>query len=211
MVMTGSMQNSTPAVVCRNSNVSNDVVMYDKDFSSAIYKQWNTPRNQWGIWPEVQGSYVGSPVLVSSADDWIDFFGIFKTSRALNHISWNKSSNCTIPYSLEGAWSSAPSVTVTTSSRLDVFALSINGTVNLRALLESTWSPGWSDLGIPAKSAPLATLINTQPSQIMLQVLGGKGDVLSSEWAVTDDGGLKNVVPIKGIGGSLSSSGMAVE
>lgn len=202
---------STPAVVCRNSSVSNDVVIYDKDLSSALHKQWNTTRNRWGPWQDLKGSYAGDPVLVSPSDDRIDFFGISNTGRALTHISRNGTSNNTSPYMLQGALTSVPSVAVTSSSRLDVFALSINGTINHRALLGSTWSPGWSDLGISAASAPLATLLDTQPPRILLQVLGSGADVLNSEWEVTDNGRLKNVVPIKSIGGSLSSSWMVTD
>ena len=201
---------STPAVVCRNSSTSNDVIIYDKDLGSALLKQWNTTHNQWGPWQALNGSYTGDPVLVSPSDDRIDFFGISQTSKALTHISWNITSGYTTPYNLEGVWTSVPSVTVTTSSRLDVFVRGINGTVNHRALLGSTWSHSWSDLGISATSAPLATLLDTQSPQIMLQVLGSGGDILSSEWEVIDDPGLKNIVPNTRIGSSLGSSWMAV-
>ncbi|CAI4214580.1 unnamed protein product [Parascedosporium putredinis] len=151
---------STPAVVCRNTSVSNDVVLYDKDFNSALHKQWNTSRHLWEPWQDLGGSYAGDPVLVSPSADRIDFFGISRTSKALTHVSWNKSSTYTSLYELEGAWASVPSVTATTTSRLDVFALSIND--------------------ILGTSAPLATLLDTQPQRIIVQVLGGEGDVLSS-------------------------------
>lgn len=202
---------SAPAVVCRNSTTTNDVVIYDKDLSSALHKQWNSTRNRWGPWQALNGSYVGDPVLVSPKDDRIDFFGISKSSKSLIHIPWTLSSGYTSPHDLKGSWKSVPSVAVTASRRLDVFVLSKNGTVNHRALLGSTWSSGWSDLGISATSAPLATRLDTTPPRIMLQVIGTGGVVLSSEWEATDDGGLKNVVPSMQIGDGLSDDWMAVD
>ncbi|KAH6646766.1 hypothetical protein BKA67DRAFT_650005 [Truncatella angustata] len=201
---------SMPAVVCRNSSTSNDVVIYDKEFGLGLHRQWNTTRNRWGAWGDLGGPYAGDPVLVSPSNDRVDFFGIEKTGRALVHRFWNESSGYSNPYDLGGAWASIPSVAVTGSSRLDVFALSVNGTVQHRALIGSTWSPDWSDLGVSATSAPLATLLKAQSPQIMLQVLGSEGDVLSSDWEVTDAGGLNCIVPLESIGGNLSSSTMTV-
>ncbi|KFA69671.1 hypothetical protein S40285_08666 [Stachybotrys chlorohalonatus IBT 40285] len=208
-VATGSC--GAPAVVCRNSTTTNDVVIYDKDLSSPLHKQWNTTRHRWGPWQALDGTYVGDPVLVTPTDDRVDFFGISESNQSLIHISWTLNSGYAGPYDLEGSWQSVPSVAVTASHRLDVFILSKNGTVNHRALLGSTWNSGWSDLGISATSAPLATRLNTTPPVIMLQVIGTGGIVLSSEWEAIDDGGLMNVVPTMQIGDGLSNDWMIMD
>lgn len=166
---------SIPAVVCRNSSITNDVVIYDKDFSLALHKQWNGPINSWNPWQELGGPYTGDPVVVSPSNDRVDFFGISSTSRALTYIPWTESSIYSSAFNLEGTWSSSPSVVVTESSRLDVFVLSSNSTVRHRALLGSTWGPGWFDLDISSTSAPLATLLDTRPPQIILLVMGRGG------------------------------------
>lgn len=197
---------SIPAVVCRNSSVTNDVLFYDKDFGSALHKQWSVPANAWNPWNDLGGSYIGDPVVVSPSDDRLDFFGVASTTRALHHISWTENSSYSSPDDLGGGWNSVPSPVVTESSRLDVFALGNNNTVQHRSLLGSTWGSSWSDLNISSTNAPLATLLNTQPPQILLLVLGSGGDVLSSEWEVTDDGGLINVSPVKSIGGNVTNT-----
>jgi nucleoside phosphorylase len=194
-----------PAVVCRNSTTAtNDVVIYDKESGSPLHKQWNNTSDRWGPWRTLDGLYLGDPVLVSPEDDRLDFFGISRNSKSLIHISWTLDLGYTGPRDLQGLWRSTPSVVVTASGRLDVFILSTNGKVMHRSLLGSTWSSDWSDLGISAASAPLATRLSTAPPQIMLHVIGMGGAVLSSEWEATDDGGLKNVVPVMQIGDGLS-------
>ncbi|KFA51919.1 hypothetical protein S40293_07069, partial [Stachybotrys chartarum IBT 40293] len=208
-VPTGSR--SAPAVVCRNSTTTNDVVIYDKDLRYPLHKQWNTTRNRWGPWQALDGTYVGDPVLVTPTDDRIDFFGVSMSNQSLVHISWTLSLGYTGPNDLEGSWQSVPSVVITSSHRLDVFILSENGTVNHRALLGSTWSSGWSDLGIPAISAPLAFCLNTTPPVILLQVIGTGGIMFSSEWEAIDDGGIVNLVPTMQIGDGFSYDWMIVD
>lgn len=202
---------SAPAVVCRNSSIPNDVLIYDKDLGFPLHRQWNSTRNRWEPWQTLNGSFLGEPVLVSPTDDRIDFFGISKRSKNLIHISWTLGLGYASPRDMGGSWKSVPSVAVTTSGRLDVFVLSEHGTVNHRTLIGSTWISDWTDLGISSTSAPLAIRLDTTPPQIMLLVIGTGGVVLSSEWEVTDDGGLRNAVPIMQIGDGVSADWMSVD
>lgn len=201
---------SALAVVCRNSTATNDVIIYDKNSGSPIHRQWSLAR-WWGPWRAFGGIFIGDPVLVSSADDRFDFFGVSKGSRSLIHASWSLGFGYSDSRNLTGSWTSVPSVAKTASDRLDVFILSDKGTVNHRALLGSTWSSGWSDLNISGTSAPLATRLDTTAPQIMLQVIAAGGVLLHSEWEATDDGGLKNVVPVTQIGDGLSEAGMKMD
>lgn len=202
---------SAPAVACRNSTTTNDVIIYDKELGSPYHRQWLNSRNRWGPWNALGGFYVGDPVLVSPADDRLDFFGVSKSSNSLLHTSWTLGSGYSDSRDLNGSWKSVPAVAVTASDRLDVFILSKSGTVHHRALLGSTWSSGWSDLNISATSAPLATRLDGTPPQIMLQVVAAGGVVLNSEWEATNDGGLKNTVPITQIGDGLSNDWLEVD
>ncbi|PQK08914.1 hypothetical protein BB8028_0001g09860 [Beauveria bassiana] len=202
---------SAPAVACRNSTTTNDVIIYDK-LGSPYHRQWLNSRNRWGPWNSLGGFYVGDPVLVSSADDRLDFFGVSKSSKSLVHTSWTIASGYSDSRDLNGSWKSVPSVAMTASDRLDVFILSKNGTIHHRALLGPTWTSGWSDLNISATSAPLATRLgNSTPPQIMLQVVAAGGVVMNSEWEATSDGSLKNTVPITLIGDGLSDDWLEVD
>ncbi|OAQ99423.1 hypothetical protein LLEC1_07604 [Akanthomyces lecanii] len=202
---------SAPAVACRNSTTTNDVIIYDKDLGSPYHKQWHASRNRWGPWNALGGFYVGDPVLVSPADDRLDFFGVSKSSNSLVHTSWTFGSGYSDSRDLNGSWKSVPSIALTASDRLDVFILGKSGTIHHRALLGSTWSSTWSDLNISAASAPLATRLDGTPPQIMLQAVAAGGVVLNSEWEATSDGGLKNTVPITQIGDGLSNDWLEVD
>ncbi|OAA42959.1 Pfs, NACHT and Ankyrin domain protein [Beauveria brongniartii RCEF 3172] len=202
---------SAPAVACRNSTTTNDVIIYDK-LGSPYHRQWLNNRNRWGPWNSLGGFYVGDPVLVSPADDRLDFFGVSKSSKSLVHTSWTIGSGYSDSRDLNGSWKSVPSVAMTASDRLDVFILSQSGTVHHRALLGSTWTSEWSDLNISATSAPLATRLDSStPPQIMLQVVVAGGVVMNSEWEATSDGGLKKTVPMTQIGDGLSDDWLEVD
>lgn len=202
---------STPAVVCRNSTTTNDVILYDKDFGSALHRQWNNSRNSWGPWHDLVGPCAGDPVAVALSADSVSFFGISRSNKTLSYISWTDGLDYTTPYSLGGAWSSVPSVVVAANNSVHVFARNAMGMIEHRAMLNSTWNASWTNLGIAAASAPLATVLDTQPIQIVLNVLGSGGDMLSSDWEVTDDGTLEVVAPVTSIGGNLSHSWMVTD
>ncbi|KAM3553608.1 hypothetical protein MY1884_006587 [Beauveria asiatica] len=202
---------SAPAVACRNSTTTNDVIIYDR-LGSPYHRQWLNSRNRWGPWNSLGGFYVGDPVLVSPADDRLDFFGVSKSSKSLVHTSWTIGSGYSDSRDLNGSWKSVPSVALTASDRLDVFILSQSGTIHHRALLGSTWTSEWSDLNISATSAPLATRLDSStPPQIMLQVVAAGGVVMNSEWEATSDGGLKTTVPMTQIGHGLSDGWLEVD
>ncbi|KAI9150620.1 hypothetical protein HJFPF1_10395 [Paramyrothecium foliicola] len=199
---------SAPAVVCRNSTEANDVFIYDQQLRCPLHRQWLGILNRWGPWHALNGTYVGDPIVISPTDDRVEFFGVSQTGRSLINISWTAISGYT-SNDLKGSWKSVPSV-IATSRRLDVFILSESGMVNHRARIGSTWNSNWSNLNISAVSAPLATLLDTTPPRIILIVIGAGDVVLSSEWEVTDDGGLVNLVPLTQIGEGISAEGMAM-
>lgn len=207
-VVKGSI--STPGIVCRNTTIFHDVVILEKDSGMALHKQWGFIPSSWTAWEQLGGPFTGDPVVVSPALDRVDLFGILKADHTMVHQSWNQTSNYTEPLSLGGNWSSIPSVTVSDNNRLDVFALSTDGTIKHRAVLDSDWNADWDDLGISASSAPLTIQPKNDSTMVTLLVLENEGELVYSDWVLTAGGGLKNIAPATSIRGKFNSTGMAV-
>ncbi|ORY55129.1 uncharacterized protein BCR38DRAFT_452925 [Pseudomassariella vexata] len=203
---------ATPAVVCRDDNMMHDIVIYDKDTSTVLHRQYAKSRNAWEDWNDRGGSFVGDPVVIAPSNDRIDFFGIGAVDKDMRHFSWTSSSNYSDMEHLGGSWASVPSVVASGDDRLDVVAVGTDGKVKHRAFYGQIWSADWLDLGdVVANSAPLIVNLdpNEQPARLGVFALGTGGDLLYSSWQTrTTDPGILEINAFRSIGGNLTSSWM---
>ncbi|KAK6071400.1 hypothetical protein SCUP234_09714 [Seiridium cupressi] len=196
--------NSTPAVVCRNDEIMHDVVMYDRDTSTVLHRQWSSSHSKWLDWNDRGGSFIGEPVVVSPSDDRIDFFGIGR-DYAMYHFSWSNSSGYTDLENLNGSWASIPSVVKMSDERLDVVALGTDGNLKQRALVGLDWQKEWQDLGVMARSAPLAIRFNST-SSIGIFALGSSGELLRGDYEINTDGSWQTMTDVQSVGGNLMNT-----
>ena len=89
--------------------------------------------------------------------------------------------------------------------RLDVVALGSDGKLKQRALVGSIWGKDWQDLGVMARSAPLA--VDYKPTaSIGVFALDDSGEVLRGDYRIDADGSWQVMSAFRSIGGNFSQS-----
>jgi hypothetical protein len=199
---------SIPAVACRNNDIMHDLIIYDQESSAVLHRQWSKSQGRWLEWNDRGGSFIGDPVMISTSDDSIEFFGI-GTDRAMYHFAWSNSSGYTDLENLNGTWASIPSVVKSAGGRLDVVALDADGHLKHRTRLESTWQSGWDDLGVSARSAPLAMSFDSTAT-IGVFALGSSGELLRGDFRIGTDGRWQAILDFSNVGGNLTDAWLMV-
>jgi hypothetical protein len=191
---------SLPGVVCRDSAVQHDMVIYNLENNTVQHNQWNIT---WKGWHTLGGSFVGDPVVVSPSSSRFDFFGL-GTDKAIWHFSWNTTAGYSDLESLGGEFESVPSVVATSSDRLDIVAVGTDDKLKHRAYIGMTPSPVWDDLGEFSNSAPL--LVSLGGDSISVFAIGRDNDLLSATWTISDDETWTNLSNFTSVGGNLTTT-----
>ncbi|KAI3321022.1 hypothetical protein HD806DRAFT_210629 [Xylariaceae sp. AK1471] len=201
----GGTSKSAPAIICRNDSTYHDLVIYDQESGSVMHDQWNMNDKAWGGWNNRGGSFTGNPVLVSPSNSRVDFFGT-GTDSEIYHFSWDTKSGYSELEALGGNFSSMPSVVVPTPERLDVVAVGTDDMLKHRALIGSTWSADWEDLGVFANSAPMAIACGEQAKRrIGVFVIGKNNDAMYASWVASNSTSWKGLAKFGSIGGNLTT------
>ena len=210
----GGSIGSSIAVVCRNGDQAQDMVMYQRGTRSAAHLQWVAFKGGLTSWNDRGGSFSGEPVLVSMSltepNNRVDFFGIGQ-DRHIHHFSWTLSGNYTPMEDIGGNFSSMPAVVVTTSGRLDVLAVGTDNLLKHRAYIGGKWDSPWENLGVVANSAPYAVALPSSPYRIGVFVLGKDNDVQMATWEVTADASWKSLTKFESVGGKMNAVWMESE
>jgi len=200
---------AAPGVVCRNSNIYHDIVIYAKDNGTALVTHYNTTGppptvGEWEDWFDVGGSFIGHPVVVAVGSKRFDFFGI-GTDKAMYHFSWSETGGYSSLENLGGSFASVPSAFVTLGDQIsiDVVAVGSNDNLMHRKMTGEAWVADWEDLGLFSNSAPLMTDVVGQPNTVALFFIGQTGMSFAS-WEITSGSTWKSVVKPVDIGGNFS-------
>lgn len=197
-----------PAIACRTDDFGHDILVYDGTGKSAKYTSYSDKTSWTPIFTLDSGAsfsgFQGDPVLLASANDKLDFFGI-GVDKAMYYGAWSKKDGHAALVNLGGSFQSVPSAIVTKGGRVDVVALGTNDTLMHRVRQGSRWSAEWEDLGVFGNSAPLALNLTTNPESVALFVLGTNGELNQTVWTVSQDETWKGL-KWKSMGGALTSS-----
>jgi hypothetical protein len=204
----GGTSKSTPAIVCRDDPTYHDLVIYDQASGSVMHDQWSKNYMAWLGWNNRGGSFAGNPVLVSPSNSRVDFFGT-GTDSQIYHFSWDTKSGYSQLETLGGNFSSMPSVVVTTPERLDVVAVGTDDMLKHRALIGSTWTASWEDLGVFANSAPMAIACGDQAKRrVGVFIIGKKNEAMYASWSASNSSSWKGLARFGSIGGNLTTKWM---
>jgi len=143
----GGNLGSEISIVCRKSDLAQDMVMYQAGTRSVAHMQWVNGIGLTG-WKDLGGDFAGAPVLVAlSSSPRVDFFGTGR-DRRVYHFSWAQGANYSALESIGGDFESVPAVVVTSSSRLDLLAVGTDDKLKHRAYIGGKWANDWEDLGV---------------------------------------------------------------
>ena len=206
----GGNLGSEISIVCRKSDLAQDMVMYQAGTRSVAHMQWVNGIGLTG-WKDLGGDFAGAPVLVAlSSSPRVDFFGTGR-DRRVYHFSWAQGANYSALESIGGDFESVPAVVVTSSSRLDLLAVGTDDKLKHRAYIGGRWANDWEDLGVFANSAPYATVLGSSTARVGIFVLGKDGDVLFGTWDITNDASWKTLSKFESIGGNMTTDVMEVQ
>lgn len=181
---------SVPAVLCRDSKVQHDMVLYSPS-GVAKYRSYSNDTGAWGTWTDIPGAgatrFAGDPVTVAVGDDRWDFFGIDAVNNQLQHSKWTTSGGFSKMETVGNQrFQSVPSVVVTDNDRIDVVALGQDDSIKHQALVGTVWNDDWETVGEFGNSAPLVTSFKCNQSTCMgILVVGDGGRLQFSYWATT--------------------------
>ncbi|KAK1749762.1 hypothetical protein QBC47DRAFT_333061 [Echria macrotheca] len=208
----GGSVGSSVAVVCRDSNLAQDMVMYQRGTGSVAHLQWK----DGGLtsWTDRGGAFAGEPVLAALSttdpDNRVDFFGTGQ-DRHIHHFTWTKSGNYTPMEDIGGDFQSVPTVLTTSSGRYDLLACGTDDRLKHRAYVGGQWAADWEDLGYFCNSAPYAFPLSSSTYQIGVFVLGEKNDIQFATWEVSSDISWKKMSTFESIQGKMTGAWMASE
>jgi hypothetical protein len=193
---------SAPAMSCRDTNTSHDVVIYGRD-RTAQARMYQNQAGAWTNWTTIGGNFVGDPLLIEVGLNQFDFFGI-GADTAMYHFRYTTTGGFTALEKVGGTFQSMATAVVTGTDRIDLMALGTDDKLKHRTLRGNAWASDWEDLGIFGNSAPLLAKMNS--GLVSMFVLGQGGVLMQSSWAVSDDLSWKNL-KWNNLGGNITLTG----
>jgi hypothetical protein len=148
-----------------------------------VFKRWNG--TAFSDWTSRGGGYRGDPSAVALGPERTDFLGI-DPNAAMWHIKWTTTGGFVQSNPLGGMFQSTATMVWTggDKGRIDALAIGQDGTLQHKALKETTWGTSWENLGGVFNSAPLAVTMK-DGSAVVFGIAPG-GAIIHSTFKVGD-------------------------